>query len=118
MRLTLPFPPPVNGLYRNTKDRGGRAKTAKYKAWQFDAGASLAIQRRSHVGGRVAGPVHLAFVFGRPDKRKRDLDNLLKAPIDLLVAQGVIDDDRDVHCIVARWSDEIEGVEIVVSTAG
>ena len=41
----------------------------------------------------------------RPDKRKRDLDNLLKAASDALVSAGVLEDH---HCewIDARWVKE------------
>ena len=114
--MTLPFPPPTNGLYRNTKDRGGRAKTTRYKAWQNNAILDLVEQgiTRQPI---VTGPIHLVMVFGRPDRRKRDLDNLLKAPIDLLVSQGVIEDDRNVQSIVANWGVG-KGVEVVVDRAG
>lgn len=111
MILNLPFPPPANGLYKNLP-RGGRAKTKPYRAWLQEAGWTLQAQRPEH----VAGPVHLAFVFGRPDNRKRDLDNLLKGPIDLLVKHEVIDDDRNVQSIMANWGTG-EGVEVVVRAA-
>jgi Holliday junction resolvase RusA-like endonuclease len=58
----------------------------------------------------------MEFVFGPPDKRKRDLDNLLKAPIDLLVEHGVIDDDRNVVSLGASWGAG-QGAQVVVRTA-
>ena len=42
----------------------------------------------------------------RPDKRKRDLDNLLKAVLDALQAAGTIQNDSDCQWIVARWDGE------------
>lgn len=41
----------------------------------------------------------------RPDKRRRDLDNLLKATSDLLVRMRVIEDDNFCRAIVAEWAD-------------
>lgn len=97
MILTLPFPPSTNGLFTNR--RGGRASTKRYLAWQEEAG--WAIKRQCPLP--ESGPVSIHMLLGRPDKRKRDLDNLLKSPIDLLVKHGLIDDDRSVESIFAAW---------------
>ncbi|PDS65112.1 hypothetical protein CO653_13015 [Rhizobium anhuiense] len=37
---TLPFPPSLNNLFLNVK-RGGRVKTAKYRAWEKQADAAM-----------------------------------------------------------------------------
>ena len=43
---------------------------------------------------KIQGPVAISIAAGRPDQRKRDLDNIAtKAVLDLLVAHGVIEDD-------------------------
>ena len=116
--LNLPFPPPANNLFKNIK--GGRAKTEKYRAWQAEAGWAVTDQRnfyhRVDKWTILSGPIALKLILGRPDKRKRDLDNLLKAPIDLLVKHGVIDDDRNVQRIEASWGD-VEGMRIEVRAA-
>jgi len=41
----------------------------------------------------------------RPDKRKRDLDNLLKAASDALVSAGILE-DHNCEWIDARWVKE------------
>lgn len=119
MILTLPFPPSSNGLFKNR--RGGRTATDKYKSWQEEAGYMLKQQccdyRTDHQWVLFSGPVAISLHFTRPDKRKRDLDNLLKAPIDLLVKCNVIGDDRQVEKIEASWSQDTPGVGIVVSKA-
>lgn len=37
-----------------------------------------------------------------PDLRRRDLDNLLKAPLDALTASGMWDDDSQIHALAIR----------------
>lgn len=85
--ITLPFPPSVNALFVNR--RGGRARTKAYDAWIVEAGTQLLTQRPM----KHEGPVTVAITVGLPDKRNRDLDNLLKPLLDLLVRHQVIQDD-------------------------
>ena len=86
--LRLPFPPSSNMLFRSAQM--GRKKTAKYKEWIREAGFIL-MQQRPH---KHQGPISISIIVCPPDKRLRDLDNLLKAPLDLLVRHGVIEDDN------------------------
>ena len=85
--LRLPFPPSLNGLFNNT--RRGRAKTKAYEKWINAAGMGLMIQRPH----KHEGAVSISIVANPPDRRKRDLDNLLKPVLDLLVRHQVIKDD-------------------------
>ncbi len=101
VRLTIPYPPPLSALYRN-QHGPGRVKTARYKTWIRAASNEVMAQRRDH----FAGPVTLALTAIRPDKRRRDLDNLLKASQDLMVHCGVLDDDQQVIKVSAEWGDE------------
>lgn len=39
----------------------------------------------------------------KPDKRRRDIDNLIKACADLLVRHGVVSDDSEMRSVSARW---------------
>lgn len=54
-------------------------------------------------GKRIEGSYKAVFHFVRPDKRKRDLDNLLKAAMDVLVTAKVIEDDNLCEWLEARW---------------
>jgi crossover junction endodeoxyribonuclease RusA len=101
VRLTIPYPPPVSALYRN-QSGPGRVKTKRYKTWIRAASNEVMAQRRGHFGG----PVTLSLTAIRPDKRRRDLDNLLKASQDLMVHCGVLDDDQQVIKVTAEWGDE------------
>lgn len=97
--LTLPFPPGVNNLYFNVP-RVGRVMSERYKAWQREALTA----HREQLAGHVAGSFRLTFSFDRPDYRRRDLDGLLKAPIDFLVKAGVVEDDHLCQAISLSWS--------------
>jgi Holliday junction resolvase RusA-like endonuclease len=93
--VTLPFPPTVNNLFANTPN--GRVRTAKYRAW---AKAALTHCRGAR---RIAGPYRLTVLATRPDSRKRDLSNLLKATEDLLVKAGLVQDDSLCTDIQLSW---------------
>ena len=86
--INLPFPPSTNRLWRVVD---GRAICSKpYREWIEAAGAELMSQRpRKH-----QGPVAVSIRVGMPDGRKRDLDNLQKACLDLLRRHGVIEEDH------------------------
>jgi len=98
-KLHLPFPPTVNNLFVNVPGRG-RVPSQRYKDWREDANRLLLTQVPLP---RFLGPVSLKFTFGRPDARRRDLSNLIKAAEDMIVSAGVIEDDSKVHRIVAEW---------------
>jgi Holliday junction resolvase RusA-like endonuclease len=87
--IHLPFPPSANRLFTN-KYRGGRVRSREYKSWIEMAGKELMRQRPK----RHEGPVSITIIASPPHARKRDLDNLLKAALDLLVSHGVIVDDN------------------------
>lgn len=109
--LRLPMPPSTNNLYVN--GRKGRFPSQKYETWKMEAWTEMLSQRPS----KVAGPVSLTYVFqDRADNRRRDLDNLIKAPTDFLVAQGIIeaDDSRIVRRISLAWG-QVEGLCVTIA---
>ena len=96
--ITLPWPPAVNNLYMNVGKR--RIRSKRYDAWLADAAVMLRKQNAPAVLGR--------FTFfmrcSPPDRRKRDLDGLAKAPLDFLVKARVIEDDSLAQQINLSWS--------------
>jgi crossover junction endodeoxyribonuclease RusA len=97
--LTIPYPPSANRLWRNVPGKG-TLKSALYRAWQTAAAVSIRQQTRE----KIAGPYCLSLEAERPDRRRRDLGNLLKATEDCLVDCGVITDDSLSERIVMEWS--------------
>lgn len=109
--LTFAAPPSVNASTRNVVGIG-RVKTKAYKDWLKEAGQQILIQRP----GRVAGGFHLTMKVRRASLR-RDLDNYAKCAIDLLVSMNVVDDDRHCESINLAWTDEGEGVSVMLVSA-
>lgn len=107
MKLWLPFPISVNRLFPGTKRRH---KSKEYEAWIRECGQLLLTQKRSYFNQ----PVSIIYKFGQPDKRRRDIDNLFKAPNDFLVSSGIILDDSLIHKISGEWAD-ITGCEVEIS---
>lgn len=93
----LPFPISVNSAYRNVPKRG-RVKTKRYKDWQAIAHTWISLRKPA-----VHGPFHYELRAIRPDKRKRDLDNLHKTVLDTLQLYGVIQDDSLMESLYAEW---------------
>lgn len=110
--IILPYPPSVNKAFRNLAG-GGRARSKNYNAWRKEAQLEIVRQRP----GKLQGPYKLTIEAGKPDNRKRDLDNLIKPCSDILVLAGIIRDDSDCVEVVARWHDKRRGVHVHLEAA-
>lgn len=97
--IQLPLPPSVNNLFVNAGKR--RVKSARYTEWLKAAGWELQAQKPA----KVSGTFRFTMVAYRPDRRRRDLDNLIKPVLDLLKTHGVIEDDHLTQSIHATWAD-------------
>lgn len=86
IELTLPYPPSVNRYWRSVK---GRVLISKEGREYRDEVCEL-------IGNGYPTytlPVAVEINAYMPDKRRRDLDNILKALLDALTHAGVIADD-------------------------
>lgn len=112
MTYDLPLPISVNALFAN-KEGVGRVKTRDYKKWVHQAGLSLMVQRSRPVGC----PVNIEILVS--EKSRCDLDNCAKCVCDVLVYRGVIQDDnkRFLRAITLRWSSEVEGMRVIITSA-
>ena len=104
IQFTLPFPPSVNTYWRMFRNRMIiSAKGREYrKAVEQILADELIIVRHK--------PLRVEIEVFRPDRRKRDLDNLLKAPLDAMTYCKVWDDDSQIHELSIRWGDGIKGM--------
>jgi len=111
--IKLPFPIPVNAMYANRK--GGRRKSDRYKAWIDEAQWMLNTQYLRVIKGTYS--IHIKVK--RPDNRRRDIDNLIKCVSDILVTNGVIEDDSLCERLLIEWGGEecevnLEEVEAII----
>lgn len=109
--VNLPDPPSSNNLFLNVRGRG-RILTEKYRQWRDDAGWML----RSQKWFSIAGQVHFAMLV--PDRGNRDLDNTVKAVLDLLKTHEAIQGDgrKFVRKITLEWAD-ISDARVTVTAA-
>lgn len=118
--FTVPLPPSANRLWR----RSGRHihKSSEYQAWLSDAGFLVRLRINDVATGSPPqcqhGPYKLTLNATRPDKRRRDLDNLIKPIGDLITSIGLVEDDSKCEMISARWVTTGEGVYVRVEPAG
>lgn len=90
IEINLPFPPTVNSYYSHT--RNGVFISSKGKKFRGAAAAEFFNQ----TGGSFAPldvPICVEILLCPPDKRKRDLDNYMKALLDALTHCGLWTDD-------------------------
>ncbi|KFB11053.1 RusA family crossover junction endodeoxyribonuclease [Nitratireductor basaltis] len=105
LTVELPMPPSIWKLYNGFGNK--RRKSKLYKQWIDEAGWFLIQQRNA--GGKhkqIKGDIAVEFEAYRPAGKKADIDNLLKASLDLLTTTGTICDDSQVVELTARWVDE------------
>ncbi len=109
--LQLPYPPSVWNLYRGWGKN--RNKSEEYKLWLNEAGLEILRTPAKH-RQPILDKFTMTVLAGRPDKRGRDLDNLLKAPADLLQSHGLISNDHKAESITIAWSPKVEKRRIEV----
>lgn len=106
--LTLPWPPTVNTYYRAV---GGKVLISQAgRAYREAVGWEAVKQGLPTVRGRLAVEVDAH----PPDRRVRDLDNLLKGLLDALRHAHVIDDDGHIDDLrVVRRAAHVGGKVVV-----
>lgn len=87
--ITLPWPPSNNRYYRH--NRGRTHISAEGQAYR-DNVARIIKNAMLDIG--LAIPVKIRIECHMPDRRRRDLDNILKAPLDALTHAGLLDDEQ------------------------
>lgn len=98
----LPYPPSVNRLWRFS--RGRMYRTATYTDWIDTAYRNLLEQiEPPQFADKVRVTIHVGF----PDKRKRDIDNLIKPVLDLIERADVVDNDFLVRDLRICESDDV-----------
>ena len=98
--VTLPYPPSVNRLWRYTSR--GVYRTKHYTGWLKEAG--LRITNPPY----LTGPIYLQIEACPNDKRRRDLDNIIKPLLDCSEHNRVIKNDSQIVELRVAWNHGIE----------
>ena len=105
--ITLPYPPTVNNYY--TVARGRKILSKKGRAYKMEALGWLMEQNAPK--GRE-GAYSVSIYVMPPDKRRRDIDNLIKPLLDSLVEYGVIPDDSMIFDLRIQRFDSVKGGKV------
>jgi crossover junction endodeoxyribonuclease RusA len=62
----------------------------------------------------LTGPIAVRVDAYPPDKRRRDLDNLLKAALDALEKGGAYEDDGQIDLLVVSRQEQVEDGRLIV----
>ena len=88
--IVLPFPPSVNRYWRNVRGRTLISEAGRVYR-------SLVVQEALVARPvRFCGPLQVSIDAWVPDGRRRDCDNLLKAPLDAMQHAGIYADDSQI----------------------
>jgi crossover junction endodeoxyribonuclease RusA len=109
MILHLPFPPSVNHYWRHVGPRVLISRAGRQ--YREAVGLVCLSAGRPHMEGRLSVTVQVY----PPDRRRRDLDNLFKAPLDAMKAAGVYDDDEQIDRLWISRQSVIPGGALSVS---
>ena len=105
IELTLPWPPSVNRYWRTFQGR--MIISAEGRSYRKAVADQVLIQRGAK---HYEGKLRVTIEARRPDRRRRDLDNLLKAVLDSLTHAGVWVDDGLIVDLRIYWADSIGGM--------
>ncbi len=112
--VTLPWPPSVNTYWRHPTSGklAGRHLVSKVGRQYRQAVSTLAIEQQWMRGQERSADTRLSVQIDAypPDRRARDIDNVLKAALDSLQNAGLIHDDSLVDHLSIRRMPTIAGM--------
>jgi len=118
--LTIPYPPTVNHYKRIgrtiTTKRGKivqtRVNTDATKRFYYEVWALSRGKVKESLGEAL---IKLKLDIYPPDKRKRDIDNIIKPTIDSLMNSGLFNDDSQICLLVVTRCPIIESGQVIVT---
>lgn len=101
-KIILPFPPSSNTAYPTVRTGRSlrRIKSDALKKWQTKA------QKALHGVPEIKDKVNIIYLMYFPDNRQRDGQNYMKAPLDLLVQNKILQDDNRNYVAAEAWQDK------------
>ncbi len=104
LSLSLSYPPSVNTYWGFQ----GHRRFLTNKAREFKTNV-LAAKLALNTGNFGANRVGIEVKLYPPDRRVRDIDNVLKPLLDALVAAGVLNDDGQIDLLIVSRETVVSG---------
>ncbi|GAB6184538.1 RusA family crossover junction endodeoxyribonuclease [Thermopirellula anaerolimosa] len=113
LTVELSYPPSVNHYWRRVGPRTLISRQGR--AYRRDV--ATAVRLIDHAADRLplTGPLRVEVSLYPPDRRRRDLDNALKALLDALQHAGVYPDDSLIEQLSVEKRDVVKGGKAVVT---
>ncbi|EMK1731196.1 RusA family crossover junction endodeoxyribonuclease [Salmonella enterica] len=111
-RFILPYPPTVNHYWKWTRT----GVTLRDEGDRYRDLVTMVLKTQK-LRLRLTGRLAIEIVCEPPDRRRRDLDNILKATLDSLMHGGMVRDDEQFDLLMVRRGNPVPGgrLGIVVS---
>jgi crossover junction endodeoxyribonuclease RusA len=109
--INLPWPPSVNRIWRRVGNK--TILSAEGREFRKTVQGICAINGIS--GKRMAGRLSVCITANPPDRRKRDIDNLQKSPLDALTHAAVWEDDSQIDELLIRRDSIVSGGSIKIT---
>lgn len=105
--LSIPYPPSVNHYWRHIMIQGRQRSVLSKAAKEYRTNVGVAVLTQGR-GATIDGPIAMEITARPPDRRRRDLDNLLKGVLDALAHAGVYADDSQIQDLRIRWGERVK----------
>ena len=113
LNLELPYPPSVNHYWRRVPGRKKPLISSEGRRFRAEVVAKISqLKVRA-----IRGPVRVHILACRPDRRRRDIDNILKSLLDALDHAGAYEDDSQIWKLSVEWALNDDG-ELAVWPGG
>lgn len=115
LNFRLEWPPTVNTYWRSVNHGGSGVKVlVSEKGRKYKKQSSLMMLEQKVERG-IVGRVEVLIDAYPPDRRKRDLDNILKPLLDVMQDYGVFEDDEQIDILIVRRRQKGGYVDVHVS---
>ena len=98
IEINLPWPPSVNHVWRRVGSK--TLLSAEGRKYRESVGQHCLLGRIA--GKRLEGRLSVKILVNPPDRRRRDIDNLTKVPLDALTHAAVWEDDSQIDELYIR----------------
>lgn len=113
--VTLPWPPSTNRIWRNVAVSGKPRTLLSQEGRVYRKAAANACLVAKLAGKQLSGRLALQLVVQAPDRRARDLDNMVKAVQDALTHAGVWLDDSQIDRLLVERGPVVKGGMVSVT---